>query len=489
MMSVRTRLAIAWAAGVFTLSAPALAEEITTVNGLPCGAFCRAWMGVEHPSLARENATAQADEQTEAPASADAPSDGDAPAPPKPQKPHHRSASQDGAQKSHHRVSSQDDDDPEAPVAGGKGWRSGHKNAKTHHRVTARDEDPNAPLAAGEDGSEALPAHAASARKPSHAPAARDDAKAAPDAGARKGRLADDKVAPSRSKDRRELAKGAAPETASPPDTSGDARAAPRKQSPAATAAARDAVPAPQPSLVAEPSPPVPKFSTPPLKKNLVADKPVAFPTFAPAPIAKESAEPPAAARSVAALPSPAATSAAVPAANLAAPAETTIDGAVKPNADVAVSPSIPETRASAETPPVAPVPSETTEAVAAPAPAPAPTTLGALDGDASAGQATRQQVMIVLAQPEVKSPADLRDKAVIIAGVDLISDQQMKASFAAAGASGLAFKQGSSGDVAQLWSGKVAAAVVAVAEPEAASAFHAIPGYKLLLVHVEQLP
>jgi hypothetical protein len=112
---------------------------------------------------------------------------------------------------------------------------------------------------------------------------------------------------------------------------------------------------------------------------------------------------------------------------------------------------------------------------------------LSALDGDSDGPIPRRQQVLIVLAQPDVKSPADLDDKAVVIAGVDSISDEQLKASFAAAGAHGLAFKQGAARDVAQLWSGKVAAAVVAVAEPEAATAFHEIPGYRLMLVHVEQ--
>ena len=91
-----------------------------------------------------------------------------------------------------------------------------------------------------------------------------------------------------------------------------------------------------------------------------------------------------------------------------------------------------------------------------------------------------------MLAQPDVKSAADLHNKVVLVAGVDSVSGEKLKASFAAAGASDLDFKQGAVSDVAELWAGKVAAAVVAVAEPAAATAFHEIPGYTLMLVRVE---
>ncbi len=95
------------------------------------------------------------------------------------------------------------------------------------------------------------------------------------------------------------------------------------------------------------------------------------------------------------------------------------------------------------------------------------------------------QQVLIVLAKPEVKSVADLHDQPIIVAGVSL-SGEQLKRSFAAAGASNLSITEGVTSDVSQLWSGQVAAAVVAVAEPEIAASFREIPGYRLLLIPVQ---
>jgi len=58
-----------------------------------------------------------------------------------------------------------------------------------------------------------------------------------------------------------------------------------------------------------------------------------------------------------------------------------------------------------------------------------------------------------------------------------------MAAAFAAAGAGDAKLQQGASGDVDKLWSGEVAAAVVAAAAPKIAAAFGPIPGYHVLLV------
>ena len=94
-------------------------------------------------------------------------------------------------------------------------------------------------------------------------------------------------------------------------------------------------------------------------------------------------------------------------------------------------------------------------------------------------------QVLIVLAKPEVKSVADLRDKSILLAGAASIPKEQLKASFAAAGASGTEFKQGDNGDIEQVGAGEVAAAVIAVFSPETAATFHDIPGYQVLRVEV----
>jgi hypothetical protein len=235
---------------------------------------------------------------------------------------------------------------------------------------------------------------------------------------------------------------------------------------------------------------------------DIVASKPAPDATPTPA-TTREAVEPTAPSVMVSREFSPtgADTTAVVPAARptaIAAPAEPQI-------ADKPSPPPLPETRASAETSSVAPTstPTETTGVVPAPAettsvapvpaettsalsdPAPTPTTLSALDGVGDRGS-KRQQVLIVLAQPDVKSMADLHNKVVLVAGVDSVSGEQLKASFAAAGARDLDIKQGAASDVAELWAGKVAAAVVAVAEPVAATAFHEIPGYTLMLVRVE---
>ena len=163
-----------------------------------------------------------------------------------------------------------------------------------------------------------------------------------------------------------------------------------------------------------------------------------------------------------------------------AAPGPTAV--AASAQAEIAEKPALPNTQPSAKAPTVQPTPAapDTTAAL----PTRTPTTLSALND--TRGILTKpQQVLIVLAQPDVKSPADLRDKAVVNAGVNTLSDKQLKASFSAAGASGLLLKQGDAQDVSQLWSGQVAAVVVAVADPEVAWAFHEIPGYKLMLVQV----
>ncbi len=93
--------------------------------------------------------------------------------------------------------------------------------------------------------------------------------------------------------------------------------------------------------------------------------------------------------------------------------------------------------------------------------------------------------MLVVLAKPEVKSAADLDDKTVLVAGVTSISSEQLKASFAVAGAGGAQLKQGDKSDIDELPRGEVAAAIVAVSTPGKAAEFQAIPGYHALYIEV----
>jgi hypothetical protein len=94
-------------------------------------------------------------------------------------------------------------------------------------------------------------------------------------------------------------------------------------------------------------------------------------------------------------------------------------------------------------------------------------------------------QVLIVMARPDVKDVADLRDKSVLVDGAPLISNEQLKASFAAAGASGAEFKHGDENDIERFVRGEFAAAVVGVVAPGLANYTREIPGFHLLRVEV----
>jgi len=99
------------------------------------------------------------------------------------------------------------------------------------------------------------------------------------------------------------------------------------------------------------------------------------------------------------------------------------------------------------------------------------------------AQSAAPRQVLIVLAKPDFQDVPDLHDQTIVVAGVDSVSGEQLAASFAAAGAKKLTFKSGDLSAVNQLFSGKVAAAIVAATAPEVAAAFQTVPGYRLMLV------
>ena len=93
--------------------------------------------------------------------------------------------------------------------------------------------------------------------------------------------------------------------------------------------------------------------------------------------------------------------------------------------------------------------------------------------------------MLVVLAKADVKSAADLNDKTILVAGVTSVSGEQLKASFAVAGAGGAQLKQGDKSDIDELPRGEVAAAIVAVATPGKATDFQEIPGFHALYIEV----
>ncbi len=136
------------------------------------------------------------------------------------------------------------------------------------------------------------------------------------------------------------------------------------------------------------------------------------------------------------------------------------------------------------------PAPSVAAKAEGGQPPTPAATSAPQEVATANEGAPTTpQRVVIVLASPGVNSAADLNDKAVLVAGDMAISSERLRASFAAAGAGGVVFKQGSETDVQLLLSGKVAAAVVAVGDPNVANGLQMPPGFRLLRLEVSPKP
>ena len=93
--------------------------------------------------------------------------------------------------------------------------------------------------------------------------------------------------------------------------------------------------------------------------------------------------------------------------------------------------------------------------------------------------------MVMVLASPGVANVADLSNKVVVIAGNMAITSERLRASFDAAGAGGVDFKQGSETDVQLLLSGTVAAAVVAVSAASAFDGLQMPPGFRMLRIEI----
>jgi hypothetical protein len=138
-------------------------------------------------------------------------------------------------------------------------------------------------------------------------------------------------------------------------------------------------------------------------------------------------------------------------------------------------------------------------ETITQPAPPPTPKAAAAANADlpgappqvATANEGLQppaaSKVLVLVANPEVKSVAELRDKSVLIAGVASVPEEQLKSALATAGASGAKFKQGGKNDIDPLVRGEVAAVIVDLVSPETASSVRNVdfPGLRLLFVEV----
>lgn len=419
-MSICSKTLAAMAAlGFFALSPAARAEEFINVNGLPCGEFCREWMGIKLPQreIRRDR-----------------------------QKPPALHAQTEEVKR--------------------------HELKKAHRLSSARR------LAKKSAHSTALTEQAPTAEPLAQIPPATDSVKT--------GSIVNNAPTP-------QVSLAPPMGKASTPDPSPDASVATVGTNAPPTAAVEETakrdIPTKSPIVVASPSPAstdTPQSAQTPAAAEAARPDPSPSVAVAPPPSATPqiSESPAAAADAASPEPSPSVATAPSP-----TPTET-------PQSAAAAA----ETPSSEPTPSIAPSEAKEETAIAGDAKAPdqPATNQTSQDNDRAADPpqvakadpltpaAPSQQVMIVLAKPDVKSAADLHDQPVIVAGVGSITGEQLKRSFDAAGASNLAFKLGATSDVSQLWSGQVAAAIVAVAEPVIASSFHEIPGYRLLLVPLQ---
>ena len=235
------------------------------------------------------------------------------------------------------------------------------------------------------------------------------------------------------------------------------AKATPQPAPTATQAAAQPAEPQPSPSVaIATPAPP----QAAPQPAEPQPSPSVAIATPAPPQAAPQPAEP---------QPSPST--------NVAAPTEPPPNPAAAATSE-AEKPSLPSPSAEAAKS-AAP---DDADKVATASP-------GAPTSDELRANSDSGLILIVLAGPGVKSAADLRDKSVLIAGVSEVSTDTLAASFASAGADKVILKQGDIGELDQLMRGEVSAAVIAAVSPGAASAFHEVNGFQTLRVPVFTLP
>jgi hypothetical protein len=502
-MSKRTNIRLLFtAAFVLGFAGLSSADEFIIVNGLPCGTFCRAWMGIKLPPPHDEPAPAA---QPEAPR-ADVES-------PKPRHEHRKAQKPKMARrKVEHHETEVAERKADSLAERRERTSDAARGAKTPTDLSATGavlaspvpEPPKAPAATPAPSPTATPELSVAAPEaksqttvdiaaPSPPPTP-EVSLAAPDA---KSQSTVDGAAPSPARTpevsvaapdakSQSAVDGAVPSPAPAPEVTlavPEAKSQPQVDSAAPTTAAIAPTPTPTPivspeapgtSVAAAPNSEAAPSS--PAASEAAAAKPEAAssanPTVTAAPTPAETPERSADAGvkpAEAPTPAPSASPAAEPA-DLAAADKTPATGQGAPEVatlgDAAKPPTAPATTGSANDPAATSEPK-----------------VGSLGGGAEAPSGP--QMLVVLAKPEVKSVADLNDKTILVAGVTSVSGEQLKASIAVAGAGGAQLKQGDKSDIDELPRGEVAAAIVGVSTPGKAADFQEIPGFHALYIEV----
>jgi hypothetical protein len=476
-MSKRTNIRLLFTAA-FVLGFVGLssADEFIIVNGLPCGTFCRAWMGIKLPPPHDEPAPAA---QPEAPR-ADVES-------PKPRHEHRKAQKPKMARRKveHH----------ETEVAERKADSLAERRERTSDAARGAKTPTDLSATGAVLASPVPEPPKAPAATPAPSPTATPELSvAAPEA---KSQTTVDGAAPSPARTpevsvaapdakSQSAVDGAVPSPAPAPEVTlavPEAKSQPQVDSAAPTTAAIAPTPTPTPivspeapgtSVAAAPNSEAAPSS--PAASEAAAAKPEAAssanPTVTAAPTPAETPERSADAGvkpAEAPTPAPSASPAAEPA-DLAAADKTPATGQGAPEVatlgDAAKPPTAPATTGSANDPAATSEPK-----------------VGSLSGGAEAPSGP--QMLVVLAKPEVKSVADLNDKTILVAGVTSVSGEQLKASIAVAGAGGAQLKQGDKSDIDELPRGEVAAAIVGVSTPGKAADFQEIPGFHALYIEV----
>ena len=477
-MSKRTNLRLLFAvAFVFGFAGASPADEFIIVNGLPCGTFCRAWMGIKLPPPHEAPASV---EQSEAPPADAEPAN-------RRHEPHKALKPKMARHKLERRETEVAERKPDSRAERRAERSVGARGARSPTDLTSAGavlaspipEPPKAPAASPAPTPEVSVA-APEAKSQPEVESATPSPAATPEVS-----VASPEAKPAVDSADHTGAVAIAP-TPSPGPTA----------SPEATLSAQQAGAGPAAQSAAPPATPETAVAVAPDSGKAVQPSPAA----SAAALANQSADQrDGSGKAREPAPSPSATP-------TPAESETTArsaDADVKQPAQASATPTLaPSTSPSAEPAPAAPE-GANRAAVADKAPATAPSapevaTLGDAgkpndpaaaperkDTTASPGAPAPPQMLVVLAKPEVKTAADLNDKTVLIAGVTSVSGEQLKASFAVAGAGQAQFKQGDKSDIDELPRGDVAAAVVAVATPGVAADFQEIPGFHVLYLEV----
>lgn len=102
---------------------------------------------------------------------------------------------------------------------------------------------------------------------------------------------------------------------------------------------------------------------------------------------------------------------------------------------------------------------------------------------EASAAPTPNRLVAVLMVRPGVRAIAELRGRVVAIDERYVVAHDKVAAAMALAGASDVQLMQGQGTAINRLTNGEVAAAIVALAVPEAADAFPEIAGFRIFRI------